>query len=96
MVGVPNVVGGVTYQWPEDVIQLLGQNISTCTPIIYSGPKGVPFYVFYRVHKIYGELHLWDSLLYVLSPSQSCALIVLSMLMSLFLCWVVGFNVMGL
>ena len=41
------MVGGLTYQWPKDVSQLLGHTISDHTPTGYSGPKGGCFvYIF--------------------------------------------------
>ena len=33
----------VSYQYPEDVGQLLGHPIDNCTPAGYYGPKGLSF-----------------------------------------------------
>ena len=38
--GVTDVVGEMTYQWPEDVLHMLGQSIGDTTPVVNNGPKG--------------------------------------------------------
>ena len=42
VLGVPDVVGRVAYQWPQGSSQLLGNTISDHIPTGYNGPKGVP------------------------------------------------------
>ena len=41
MLDVPDVIEEMTYQWPEDVCQLLGHSVSYCTSG-NNGTKGVP------------------------------------------------------
>ena len=43
--GVSNMVGGMTYQWSDDVIQLLCHSISECNPAGNNGPEGAAIYV---------------------------------------------------
>ena len=39
---ISNMVGGVTYPWPDDVGQLLFHSICDSTPAANSSPEGVP------------------------------------------------------
>ena len=74
--------------WPPNVTAPLLQTI---------GLKGCLGCAFLKAHRILGaHVPVGNSLLYVLSPSPSCALMVLSSLMNLFLCLLVGHTVIGL
>ena len=37
---IPDMMWEMSYQWPEDVGQLLGHLIGNCTPAGHYGPKG--------------------------------------------------------
>ena len=40
---VPDMMLEISYQWPEDVCQLLGHTIGNCNPVGLYGPKGVSY-----------------------------------------------------
>ena len=87
---------GISYQWPDAVGHLLCHPINDCIPNGHYGPKKCPFCESWIVHRILGAYASWIKSLYVVSPSPPSALIVLSMLMSLFFCLFAESAVKGL
>ena len=43
VLGVPNVMWGMSYKWPKDVGQLLVHPIYNCTPAGHYGPTGLSY-----------------------------------------------------